>query len=654
MKGTALNRMRRHTATLMATVMASSLVSLAPVAYAQEASSEGSLSWGIRSSFNNYTGGATKLSDGAARSDNSFTFPLATQAFDESTSKLEAQFKGEVLYKKYCKNTGKKDPVEDDCSLDLSMKDPKIVIAPEGSYMEATVRSRQYATGQYFAPEKPVRIVNLYTSGAQFKDSDGKISWSDIATALTSDGVKMFSDFYNENEGLDPLNFTYKGKGVRPAGDQGGLRTAAQKWTAPRDYDHLSRPFSYGDKVVVVTADYGVTLLNAELKPIATKELPIDKLTTVAFNEKTGELFYAASGTNGSSDMKTLMKATVSQDRIGEPTSVGTVPEAIRGIGVDADSGVFFAISSESGDDSSRENGGHLTIFDKSSERSIALPKTSEVLEGKVADGESLYAKIFNDDDFAEVLKMNDGTFVFHPGTAITLNDDDIATKGFLFSIDLKASDAEAFKYMKGSQYLARTALLGVSTDGEKIVRSTHFGRGGAQILKYADRDVSEVTKLSQDSELGLWAGSVFHDGKIVQLDGRNGKLNWLNASDLKVEKSLPIANGRETSNRRHGDFLITKNGDVYVQTLDESTGDYKEYYVLTRMSDGSKPVVTKSDNENRLREIERFTTDNAKPSSDGKLGQIGKIIGIVLGVLGGLSALAFFFQNHIRSFLGF
>lgn len=111
--------------------------------------------------------------------------------------------------------------MEDDCSLDLSMKDPKIVIAPEGSYMEATVRSRQYATGQYFAPEKPVRIVNLYTSGAQFKDSDGKISWSDIATALTSDGVKMFSDFYNENEGLDPLNFTYKGKGVRPAGDQG-------------------------------------------------------------------------------------------------------------------------------------------------------------------------------------------------------------------------------------------------------------------------------------------------------------------------------------------------------------------------------------------------------------------------------------------------
>lgn len=95
----------------------------------------------------------------------------------------------------------------------------------------------------------------------------------------------------------------------------------------------------------MVTADYGVTLLNAELKPIATKELPIDKLTTVAFNEKTGELFYAASGTNGSSDMKTLMKATVSQDGIGEPTSVGTVPEAIRGIGVDADSGVFLQLA---------------------------------------------------------------------------------------------------------------------------------------------------------------------------------------------------------------------------------------------------------------------------------------------------------------------
>ncbi|OAG69983.1 hemin receptor, partial [Corynebacterium ulcerans] len=513
-KGTALNRMRRHTATIVATVMASSLVSLTPVAYSQDASAEGSLSWGIRSSFNNYTGGATKLSDGAARSDKSFTFPLVSQTFNESTSKLEAQFKGEVLYKKYCKNTGKKDPVDDECSLDLSMKNPKVVIAPEGSYMEATVRSKQYTTGQYFSPEGPVRIANLYTSGAQFTDSEGKISWSDIATALTPDGVKMFSDFYNENEGLDPLGFTYKGKGVRPAGDQGGLRTAAQKWTAPKDYDHISRPFLYGEKIVVVTAEYGVTLLDAELRPIATKELPIDKLATVAFNATTGELFYAAS--EGSSDAKTLMKVAVSGDAIGEPTSVGTVPETIRGIGVDPDSGKFFAISAESGDDSARDNGGHLTIFDKSEkQRSIALPKTAEILGAKVTDGESVYAKIFNNDDFVEVAKMNDGTFIFHPGAAVTLEDNDIATKGFLFSIDLNASDEEAFTYMKGSQYLERTALSGLSTDGETILRSTHFGRGGAQVLKYVDRDVSAVTESIQLSGGELWAGSVFHDGKI-------------------------------------------------------------------------------------------------------------------------------------------
>ncbi|ARU46933.2 HtaA domain-containing protein [Corynebacterium silvaticum] len=637
--------MRRHTATIVATFMASSLVSLTPVAYSQDASAEGSLSWGIRSSFNNYTGGATKLSDGATRSDTSFTFPLVSQAFDESTSKLEAQFKGEVLYKKYCKNAGTKDPVEDDCSLDLSMKNPKVVIAPEGSYMEATVRSKQYTMGQYFSPEKPVRIANLYTSGAQFTDSEGKISWSDIATALTPDGVKMFSDFYNENEGLDPLGFTYKGKGVRPAGDQGGLRTAAQKWTAPKDYDRISRPFLYGEKIVIATAEYGVTLLDAELRLIAKKELPIDKLATVAFNASTGELFYAAS--EGSSDAKTLMKVAVSGDGIGEPTSVGTVPETIRGIGVDPDSGKFFAISAESGDDSARESGGHLTIFDKSQDkRSIALPKTAEVLGAKVIDGESVYAKIFNNDDFAEVAKMNDGTFIFHPGAAVTLEDNDIATKGFLFSIDLNASD-DAFKYMKGSQYLERTALSGVSTDGETILRSTHFGRGGAQMLKYADRDVSPMTESIQLSGGELWAGSVFHDGKIVQLDGRKGNLNWLNPADLKVEKSLPITNGRETSNRRHGDFLINKNGDVYVQTLDESTGDLKEYYVLTRMTDMSKPPVAKSDNENRLKEIERREAEKTKPSPS------GKIIGIVLGVLGGLSVLSFFFQNHIRSFLG-
>lgn len=80
------------------------------------------------------------------------------------------------------------------------------------------------------------------------------------------------------------------------------------------------------------------------------------------------------------------------------------------------------------------------------------------------------------------------------------------------------------------------------------------------------------------------------------------------------------------------------------MQTLDESTGDLKEYYVLTRMTDMSKPPVAKSDNENRLKEIERREADKTKPSPSGKAEQIGKIIGIVLGVLGGFSVLSFFF----------
>lgn len=74
---------------------------------------------------------------------------------------------------------------------------------------------------------------------------------------------------------------------------------------------------------------------------------------------------------------------------------------------------------------------------------------------------------------------------------------------------------------------------------------------------------------------------------------------------------------------------------------------------MLTRMTDMSKPPAAKPDNENRLKEIERLESDKTKPSTSGKAEQIGKIIGIVLGVLGGLSVLSFFFQNHIRSFLG-
>ena len=184
------------------------LLPISPVAQAQSVTGE--LNCGFRSSFNNYTGGASELRDGVERKGNTFSFPMESQSYDQAENRTEAQFRGEVIYKKYCHDNGS-------CDLDLSMKNPKVVITDNGSYIEATVSSKQYNKNETYAPATPVRIANLHTASAGFKNNNGRIEWSQIPTSLTEEGNKMFSEFYTVGEGLAPVSFSYTGQGARPA-----------------------------------------------------------------------------------------------------------------------------------------------------------------------------------------------------------------------------------------------------------------------------------------------------------------------------------------------------------------------------------------------------------------------------------------------------
>ena len=48
-----------------------------------------------------------------------------------------------------------------------------------------------------------MKVATLETYAGQFSQANGKVSWSNIPTTLTEDGLKMFSNFYNVGEGLD-------------------------------------------------------------------------------------------------------------------------------------------------------------------------------------------------------------------------------------------------------------------------------------------------------------------------------------------------------------------------------------------------------------------------------------------------------------------
>ncbi|WP_197457052.1 HtaA domain-containing protein [Brevibacterium ravenspurgense] len=179
-------------------------VPVGPGAAFAESASEGSLDWGIRTSFNNYTGGPSEILGGAAESPTGFTFELVSQKYEAETNLTDLQFNGFVRYLQYCDIPT--NPATGGCALDLRFEDPRVVISDSDSYLEATVYSKQYPSGEIWAPSEPVRVANLHTASATMDASDGRVKWSNIASTLTEDGNKMFSEFYSPGEALDPLS----------------------------------------------------------------------------------------------------------------------------------------------------------------------------------------------------------------------------------------------------------------------------------------------------------------------------------------------------------------------------------------------------------------------------------------------------------------
>ena len=289
---------------------------------------------------------------------------MEPQSYDPAENRTEAQFRGEVIYKKYCHDNGS-------CDLDLSMKNPKVVIADNGSYIEATVSSKQYNKNETYAPATPVRIANLHTASAGFKNDNGRIEWSQIPTSLTEEGNKMFSEFYTVGEGLDPVSFSYTGQGARPATDAQGLQVADRKWTSPKAYtDTTHTLYNVGSSVLVAVAGSGLYLLDAELNQMATVAAPLHKNGVGAFDPTAGIYYFAEDNGN-------VIKAIdVTPTSLGTIREIGNTPAAIRAMGYNRHSNKVAVISQNTGDDKTA----HLSVIEAAGIRETALPSTQELI----------------------------------------------------------------------------------------------------------------------------------------------------------------------------------------------------------------------------------------------------------------------------------
>lgn len=653
---------------------------------ADSKSAEKALTWGIRSSFNNYTGGPTAMLDDATQNDkkNQFTFNLESVSYESDTEKLEAKFKGGVHYQKYCddntKHTG--------CKLDLKIENPRIVMSKDGSHVFAKVSSKKYNSNETYTnsgTEDAKPIAQLYTANAVFEEKDGKVTWSEIPTLLTQDGSEMFSNFYPVNSSLDPLTFSFdksklegsKDSYKRLSTDNAKYVVSSQKFDNQVNYELHRELFKFKDHIIVATSDHrftpndkaGFALLNRDLAEKSFKGVKINGYGAVAFDEAKGDLYYVAKKTDTKpfdDDTKSLYKIHVDVETgFGEPQLVHTFAEEITAVGYNPASKDVVAVTQK-----------QTAIVNQSTVTPVVLPEQSELVkESGFTEPKNLYGSIVSYlPEVNELLPMKDGSFVLNGDSASAKKDGESAevgdgeegketVKGLMVSIDPKNTDAPAKLLKESATKSLNISSSAARTDGETIVRynkNASESHAVAQSFRLKDGNLVKESAdviTGTDADVKNWGNAfVMDDGTIMALDSKDGMIkhvdakNFKNVQNEKTDEhgrkfeSVALPKGAKTAEHQHGSILQLDEGTFYVPSYDDVKGESEETYVLRKVYD-PKFVPTAQEQGREFPEVK-----------DTGLSKTWKIVLGVLGALGGLlgvfGLINNFFGDHIRSFL--
>lgn len=663
---------------LLTTATIAALLPLAPVTAAAEdvekpvtIATSGKLNWGIRESFNNYTNGASKVEDGATRiSTNNFEFKLEKATYDAAKERTEAQFRGKIVYLKYCDDM----KTFTNCKLDLTIKDPKIVISNEENYVEAVVDSKQYPSGEWYNSNGPVKIANLYPGSATVDNKDNSTEWTNVVSALANPGgVKMFSEFYGENEGLAPLSFSYDGAGAKPSLLKGGYIQAGNEWKSGQEYsDGHHKLVDLGDAILVAAGKKGFYLLDNDLKELQKLEVPgLGKVKVGAYDSAAHMYYYV-----DSKNKKDLMGIEVSSTSLGQPKKIATATGNIENIGYHPKTNQVVVISETTSDKyiplNERET--KLGILSGNTFDYKDLPKPKDLfakdLNGLDVIGTNTpYSMMLDHNDVPEFLPMNDGTFILSTSSDMRADTPDSQQlfKGILISIkpDAAGTDADPYaKPMEGSRTNnpELNDLLHIHSNGSLIVRfdkNEHKDYSFGQILKYTDRDVEKVSERLGVDQTGFtgWANVGFDNkGNAIIESGSEGKLTWYdsNKKELLKDTEVRLSRGRQTFEFPHGTFIVREDGTIIVPNYNKSD-DTNEVYSLVKLVDSSTPpAVKESSDESALEKLKNKHDGSESGSSTGGfswssvLGKLSTVLSIMIAAFGIGSMLAKIFNIRI------
>lgn len=494
-----------------------------------------------------------------------------------------------------------------------------------------------------------------------------------VSALANPGGVKMFSEFYGENEGLAPLSFSYDGAGAKPSLLKGGYIQAGNEWKSGQEYsDGHHKLVDLGDAILVAAGKKGFYLLDNDLKEL--QELPVKGLGKVKVGayDSAAHMYYYVDSKN----KKDLMGIEVSSTSLGQPKKIATATGNIENIGYHPKTNQVVVISETTSDKyiplNERET--KLGILSGNTFDYKDLPKPKDLfakdLNGLDVIGTNTpYSMMLDHNDVPEFLPMNDGTFILSTSSDMRADTPDSQQlfKGILISIkpDAAGTDADPYaKPMEGSRTNnpELNDLLHIHSNGSLIVRfdkNEHKDYSFGQILKYTDRDVEKVSERLGVDQTGFtgWANVGFDNkGNAIIESGSEGKLTWYdsNRKELLKDTEVRLSRGRQTFEFPHGTFIVREDGTIIVPNYNKSD-DTNEVYSLVKLVDSSKPpAVKESSDESALEKLKNKHDGSESGSSTGGfswssvLGKLSTVLSIMIAAFGIGSMLAKIFNIRI------
>ncbi|WP_448859869.1 HtaA domain-containing protein [Corynebacterium propinquum] len=598
-------------------------------------SGKGSLNWALRDSFLRYSLGATNVTGGASKIysngtttpssqsdtvEQFYKFNLKNAGFDDATKITRAEFEGSIEYFKYCEG---KPAERGNCALELTIKDPTVVLSPEGSYVEADVRSKQYPSGEIFEKED-AKIANAWTKTAKFEEEDGKVSWSGINTSLTEDGVHTFSNFYDLGGPLAPLSFEYEGKGERPGNDSapvaiGGSFRSNQvvgndTMIGLQDYVALATRVSSADKAAVELID------PATMKAVGTPlETPLQYNQALLFTQGAGNRIYWVEG-------QTLKSATASAQGWSAPEvvaeSIGVEP---AGIAYDAANDRVGIIARGTNDNDST-----LTWVKSSGEKtSVTLPAPQEVMNAH--DEEIvLYGNGFNKNFYGEVgitglptsmSVMPDGKILYLPAVAVDRKEGGTyRVPPVVIDPDGKAKLAPGGTEL-GEKIRDSTYATEMATDGTNVAFYNHDSHNsGMQFFRYENGELKPQSERGLVGDLKKISEVAFVGDKALVTNEASSKLSWVDPVTKQITDSITLPNQKGTAD--HHRNLLQWKDKVFAYSIETNNETYLENAVILRL-DSTDPQI--GDHTDQVEPPAPVEPEKPESEADGQPGSEGK-----------------------------